>query len=93
MKKKKIADILKIFIDAANDYPNVKIICIGAVGSARELINLDSNLYPRITELHVPLLSGQEIKEIINQGCKLLNISMSDNLIEKFHIILIVWLH
>lgn len=82
-EKKKIADILKIFIDAANDYPNVKIICIGAVGSARELINLDSNLYPRITELHVPLLSGQEIKEIINQGCKLLNISMSDNLIEK----------
>lgn len=33
--------------------------------------------------MHVPLLSGQEIKEIINQGCKLLNISMSDNLIEK----------
>lgn len=33
--------------------------------------------------MHVPLLSGQEIKEIINQGCKLLNISMSDNLTEK----------
>lgn len=82
-EKKMIADILKIFIDTANDYPNVKIICIGAVGSARELINLDSNLYPRITELHVPLLTEQEIKEIINQGCKLLNISMSDNLIEK----------
>lgn len=82
-EKKKIADILKIFIDTANDYPNVKIICIGAVGSARELINLDSNLYPRITELHVPLLSEIEIKAIINQGCKLLNISMSDNLTEK----------
>lgn len=82
-EKKKIADILKIFIDTANDYPNVKIVCIGAVGSARELINLDSNLYPRITELHVPLLSEKEITAIINQGCKLLNISMSDNLIEK----------
>ena len=82
-EKKKIADILKIFIDAANDYPNVKIICIGAVGSARELISLDSNLYPRITELHVPLLSESEIKAIIYQGCKLLNISMSNNLIEK----------
>lgn len=82
-EKKKIADVLKIFIDTANDYPNVKIICIGAVGSARELINLDSNLYPRITELHVPLLSENEIKAIINQGCKLLNISMSENLIEK----------
>lgn len=82
-EKKKIADILKIFIDAANDYPNVKIICIGAVGSARELIHLDPNLYPRITELCVPLLTEQEIKEVINRGCKLLNISMSENLIEK----------
>lgn len=82
-EKQKIADILKIFIDAANDYSNVKIICIGAVGSARELINLDSNLYPRVTELQVPLLSENEIKAIINQGCRLLNISMSNNLIEK----------
>lgn len=82
-EKKKIADILKIFIDVANDYPKVKIICIGAVGSARELMSLDSNLYPRIAELHVPLLSDKEIKAIINQGCKFLNISMSGNLIEK----------
>lgn len=82
-EKKKIADILKIFIDTANDYPCVKIICIGAVGSARELIDLDSNLYPRVTELHVPLLSKKEINAIINQGCKILNVSMSNNLIEK----------
>lgn len=83
VEKRKIADILKIFIDIANDFPYVKIICIGAVGSARELIDIDSNLYPRITELHVPLLSEKEIKTIINHGCEILNISMSENLIKK----------
>lgn len=82
-EKTRLADILKIFIDAANDYPKVKIICIGAVGSARELVTLDTNLYPRISEVHVPLLSESEIKEIINIGCRCLHIEMSDSLIEK----------
>lgn len=49
-EKTRLADILKIFIDAANDFPKIKIICIGAVGSARELVTFDSNLYPRISE-------------------------------------------
>lgn len=82
-EKKKIADILKIFIDTANDFPKVKIVCIGAVGSANELIKLDSNLYPRIAELHVPLLLESEIKALVKRGCDILNISMSDNLVEK----------
>lgn len=78
-----MADVLKIFIDAANDFPCVKIICIGAVGSARELVNFDTNLYTRISELYVPLLSEAEIKEIISLGCKYLNIEMSESLTEK----------
>lgn len=82
-EKIRLADVLKIFIDAANDYSNVKIICIGAVGSARELVNFDTNLYPRISELHVPLLNETEIKQIINLGCKYLHIEMSESLIEK----------
>ncbi len=82
-EKTRLADILKIFIDAANDYPKVKIICIGAVGSARELVTFDSNLYPRISEVHVPLLDEREIREIINIGCRCLHIEMSDSLIDK----------
>ena len=82
-EKARLADVIKIFIDAANDFSSVKIICIGAVGSARELVNFDSNLYPRISELYVPLLSESEIKQIINLGCKCLNIEMSKALIEK----------
>lgn len=82
-EKQRIADVLKIFIDAANDFPDIKIICIGAVDSARELIKLDSNLFPRISEIHVPLLTDEEIRCIIEKGCKLLRISMSSNLIDK----------
>lgn len=82
-EKTRLADVLKIFIDAANDYPKVKIICIGAVGSARELVNFDTNLYPRISELHVPLLEESDIKQIIHLGCECLHIKMSESLIEK----------
>lgn len=82
-EKQRIADVLKIFIDSANDFADVKIICIGAVDTARELIQLDSNLFPRISEIHVPLLTDEEIRCIIEKGCKLLRISMSDRLIDK----------
>ena len=82
-EKVRLADVLKIFIDSANDFPCVKIICIGAVGTARELVSLDTNLYPRVSELYVPLLDQKEIKQIINVGCKCLHIEMSESLIEK----------
>lgn len=75
-EKKKIADILKIFIDTANEFrdSNLKIVCIGAVGTARELIELDTNLSTRIAEIYVPLLKENELGEITEKGFKLLNI-------------------
>lgn len=82
-EKKRIADVIKIFVDAANDYSSVKIVCIGAVGTARELIELDSNLSNRVAELPVPLLTDDQIKEIIIKGTKLLNIHIESELIEK----------
>ena len=41
--------------------------------SARDMIKLDPNLSTRVSELSVPLLTDNEILEIINQGCKCLN--------------------
>ena len=82
-EKKRIADVIKIFIDSANDYENVKIICIGAVGTARELIELDNNLSNRVAELFVPLLTDNQIKEIILKGTKLLNIHIENDLVDK----------
>ncbi|MBL0911281.1 MAG: ATP-binding protein [Bacteroidia bacterium] len=79
-EKKRIADVIKIFIDAANDYKKVKIVCIGAVGTARELIELDNNLNNRIVELFVPLLTDDEIDSIVVKGFDLLNVSITDDL-------------
>lgn len=82
-EKKRIADVIKVFIDVANDYPNVKIICIGAVGTARELVELDTNLHTRVAEVLVPLLTDDEILSIITKGCGLLNVKMSIELKNK----------
>lgn len=79
-EKRRIADVLKVFIDSANDFQNVKIICIGAVGTARELIELDNNLNTRTVELLVPLLTETEICNIINDGCNLMHIEMPKKL-------------
>lgn len=73
-EKKKLADVLKIFMDSSKDYPEVKIICIGAVSSARELMELDSNLSTRVAEIHVPLLKDDELLKIVLNGFRILNI-------------------
>ena len=82
-EKKRIADVLKTFVDNANDYPQSKIICIGACESAYELIKLDPNLSTRVSEISVPLLKDEEIREIITNGFSLLNVTASESLIEK----------
>lgn len=82
-EKLRIADVIKIFIDSANDYKDVKIICIGAVGTARELIELDTNLNNRVAELFVPLLKNEEIEIIVDKGFDLLNVIIDKDLKNK----------
>lgn len=86
-EKQKLADVMKIFVDEANDMDDIlqpsKIICLGAVNTPRELITLDPNLSSRVDQIKVPLLKDEEIKEIIEQGCHLLNVVMSDKLVQN----------
>ena len=82
-EKTRIADVMKIFVDNANDYPVSKIICIGACQSAHELLQLDPNLRARVSEVSVPLLRDEEIKSIITNGFELLNICPSQSLVDK----------
>lgn len=74
-EKKKLSQVLKVFMDCSDEYPMVKIICIGAVGTARELIQYDKELSNRVAEIYVPLMSSSELEAIIKKGFKLLNIS------------------
>lgn len=79
-ERRRLASALKVFVDISNQYPKTKIICLGAVDSPRNILSLDDNLKGRVAEIKVPLLTKEETKSIITQGCKLLNISMSEDL-------------
>lgn len=79
-EKINIAGAFKIFIDTASDYENVKIICLGAVNSSRELIAIDPNLSTRVADFYVPLLSNDEIETLIDNGFRLLNINVPQNI-------------
>ena len=82
-EKKKIADVLKIFVDNSDKFPQTRIICLGAVTSSRELIELDPNLGNRLADFNVQLLTDDEIACIIWTGFKLLGIRINDVMQEK----------
>lgn len=82
-EKKRIADVIKIFVDNANDYESSKIICIGACQSAHELLQLDPNLKSRVSEVSVPLLHDEEIRSIVKNGFCLLRVDAPQSLVDK----------
>jgi len=82
-EKQYMADTLKIFADSSAHSKFTKVICIGVCDSADELLRYDANLNNRVSQIYVPLLSDTELKQIIDGGCKLLNISMNNQLIEN----------
>lgn len=86
-EKRKLAQYMKVFMDESVNYPYAKIIAIGAVGTAKEVLKLDRELNNRVSEIHVPFMSTDELKEIIAKGESKLNISIDDlvkNKIVKF---------
>ena len=83
ISKNNIAQAMKVFVDLSLEYPEVKIIAIGAVGSAREVLDYESNLKNRISEILVPLMNNTELMKIICRGEKLLNIKFSKSVKEN----------
>jgi GTPase SAR1 family protein len=75
-EKAKLSQTMKIFMDTAHDYPMVKIVAIGAADKAREVIEYDTEMRGRVTEILVPLMTQEEISEIIEKGSGLLNLSV-----------------
>lgn len=77
-EREKLSQILKIFVDTSSQFNKVKVIAIGAVGTAREVVNYNSELLNRIAEIYVPLLTNSEIETIIKKGEKLLNVNFNE---------------
>ncbi|HKB66124.1 MAG TPA: hypothetical protein VKC61_09740 [Pyrinomonadaceae bacterium] len=79
-EKAKLAQVMKVFMDMSDHYRELKIIAIGAVDTAREVVEYDAEMRNRVSEIHVPLMRDEEILQIPKIGQELLNFNMSGNL-------------
>ena len=86
-EKEEFSQMLKVFATQSKNYPKLKIICVGAQRTAREVINYDKEMDGRVSELKVPLLEKDEIEKIIVNGFDLLNVDLdkkTKDIIVKF---------
>jgi len=74
---------MKVFMDMSLDYDEVKIIAIGALGTARQVIEYDQEMNNRVSEIFVPYMSDKEISNIITTGEKLLNLRFAKDVKDK----------
>ncbi|WP_422767432.1 ATP-binding protein [Photobacterium leiognathi subsp. mandapamensis] len=77
--KQQLSQLMKVFMDMSNEYPNLKIICVGAVNTARQVIQYDLEMKNRVAEIKVPLMTNAEIRNIAEMGFKLLNVKPKDS--------------
>jgi energy-coupling factor transporter ATP-binding protein EcfA2 len=82
-ERTKLSQTMKVFMDMAEDYKTVKVIAVGAVDSARQVVQYDPEMRTRIAEIHVPLMEPYELQSIINLGTKILKIAFSPSLTNK----------
>ncbi len=82
-EKVKVSQLMKIFMDMSVDYEDLKVIALGAVGTARQVIHYDKEMSNRVSEIHIPYMKDAEIQAIIEQGEELLNIKFNKKVKEK----------
>ncbi|MDH2297436.1 hypothetical protein [Cobetia sp. 29-18-1] len=81
-EKEKLAQMMKVFVDLSAKYQDLKIIALGAVNTARQVVKSDKEMRKRVSEIHVDLMTDREIEEIIRKGCVALNIKIADDVQE-----------
>jgi len=79
-EKTKVSQVMKVFMDLADDYPDLKIIAVGAVDTARQVVDYDREMTNRVAEIHVSLMAPSEIAAIIAKGEAALNIVISQEI-------------
>ena len=78
IEKAKVAQVMKVFMDTAADFRDVKVVAIGAVDSAREVIQYDPEMRNRVAEIAVPLMTEGELDELLRKGESLLRIRLGN---------------
>lgn len=80
-ERAKLSQVMKVFMDMADEYSTLKIIAIGAVDTARQVVEYDPEMRNRVAEVNVPLMSNVDIEQVIKKGQKLLNVKFGRDVI------------
>jgi GTPase SAR1 family protein len=73
-EKTRLSQLMKVFMDMSDEYEDLKIIALGAVDTARQVVDYDREMKNRVAEIRVDLMQSTEIAEIIKKGEEALNI-------------------
>jgi len=76
-EKVQLSQLMKVFMDLSDEYPDLKIIALGAVDTARQVVDYDHEMRNRVAEVQVSLMTEQEISSIIEKGEAALNVSFN----------------
>lgn len=79
-EKDKLSQLMKVFMDLSDDYPDLKIIALGAVDSARQVVDYDHEMRNRVAEVQVSLMTEDEIAAIISKGETSLNVKFKSEI-------------
>lgn len=71
---------MKVFVNLSMNYKDLKVVSLGAVNTARQVVKSDKEMRKRVSEIQVELMEPDEIKEIIRKGCEALNIVIDKGL-------------
>ncbi|MCL2131942.1 MAG: hypothetical protein FWH36_05765 [Lentimicrobiaceae bacterium] len=82
-EKKQMSQIMKVFSDRSVKYSSLKIIVIGAINTAREVVQLDPEMDGRISQIEIPLMTQEELIKILDKGKNLLNVEIPKNVAYK----------
>jgi hypothetical protein len=77
-QKRHLAQALKVFSDLAAEYNDLRVIAVGATDRAREVVQYDPEMRNRVAEIEVPLMSDDELSQIIQGGARLLRVDMDE---------------
>lgn len=77
-EKTKLSQAMKMFMDLSPKYPDIKSVAIGAVATAREVVEYDKEMSNRVAEIEVKLMTHDELREIIRIGADKLNLKIGD---------------
>lgn len=82
-EKINVSQTLKLFCDMSAEFPCVKIIAIGAVESARQVIQYDTEMRHRVSEIEVKLMEYDELRRILINGFRLMKLKATDRVIDQ----------